>query len=95
MEEIEPLLEVMREIAERRGQHRLCSSSVCDTMLIRHACVDVPVSCVGLNWIMCKGVVPLPGARNAKQAEQVNHKILVLFTVLTNMSNAHLCFAEC
>jgi len=49
MEELEPLLEVMRKIAEKR---------------------DVPVSAVGLNWILCKGVIPLPGARNAKQAEQ-------------------------
>jgi len=49
MEQIEPLLEVMRGIAEKR---------------------DVPVTTVGLNWIMCKGAIPLPGARNAKQAEQ-------------------------
>jgi aryl-alcohol dehydrogenase-like predicted oxidoreductase len=49
MSSIDPLVNVMREIAEKR---------------------DVPVSCVGLNWIMCKGVIPLPGARNAKQAEQ-------------------------
>lgn len=49
MEQIDPLLSVMREIAERRG---------------------VPVSAVGLNWIMSKGAIPLAGARNAKQAEQ-------------------------
>lgn len=49
METIEPLLAVMRDIAEKR---------------------DVPVSAVGLNWIVCKGAIPLAGARNAKQAEQ-------------------------
>jgi aryl-alcohol dehydrogenase-like predicted oxidoreductase len=49
MEELEPLLDVMRRISEKR---------------------DVPISAVGLNWILCKGVIPLPGARNAKQAEQ-------------------------
>lgn len=30
----------------------------------------VPVSAVGLNWIMCKGVIPIAGARNAMQAEE-------------------------
>jgi len=25
---------------------------------------------VALNWVMCKGVVPIPGAKNARQAEQ-------------------------
>jgi len=25
---------------------------------------------VALNWTMCKGTVPIPGAKNAKQAEQ-------------------------
>lgn len=54
MEQLEPLLVTMREIAERH---------------------DVPVSAVGLNWIMCKGAIPLAGARNAKQAEQ-NSKAL-------------------
>jgi len=54
MEELEPLLDVMRRISKKR---------------------DVPVSAVGLNWILCKGVIPLPGARNAKQAEQ-NSKCL-------------------
>ncbi|KAJ3172698.1 hypothetical protein HDU88_006028 [Geranomyces variabilis] len=49
MEEIEPLLVVMREIAQTR---------------------DVPVSAVALNWVLCKGAIPLGGARNGKQAEQ-------------------------
>lgn len=31
---------------------------------------DVPMTAVALNWIMCKGAIPLPGARNAQQAEQ-------------------------
>ncbi|WVQ99401.1 hypothetical protein IAU59_006534 [Kwoniella sp. CBS 9459] len=30
----------------------------------------VSISAVALNWIICKGAIPLPGARNAKQAQQ-------------------------
>ncbi|KAI9013676.1 NADP-dependent oxidoreductase domain-containing protein [Hyaloraphidium curvatum] len=30
----------------------------------------VPVSAVALNWVICKGAIPLAGARNASQAEQ-------------------------
>jgi diketogulonate reductase-like aldo/keto reductase len=25
---------------------------------------------VALNWLMCKGVVPIPGAKNAQQAQE-------------------------
>ncbi|HET7143407.1 MAG TPA: aldo/keto reductase, partial [Anaerolineales bacterium] len=25
---------------------------------------------VSLNWLICKGALPIPGAKNAKQAEQ-------------------------
>jgi aryl-alcohol dehydrogenase-like predicted oxidoreductase len=32
---------------------------------------DVPVSAVALNWVICKGAIPLGGARNREQAEQV------------------------
>jgi aryl-alcohol dehydrogenase-like predicted oxidoreductase len=32
---------------------------------------DVPMSAIALNWVMCKGAIPLGGARNAQQAEQV------------------------
>ena len=28
------------------------------------------VAQVSLNWLICKGVVPIPGARNAAQAEE-------------------------
>ena len=28
------------------------------------------VSQVALNWIICKGAMPIPGAKNAKQAEE-------------------------
>ncbi|KAJ3023994.1 hypothetical protein HKX48_008608 [Thoreauomyces humboldtii] len=49
MSEVEPLLAVMREIAEAKS---------------------VPVSAVALNWVICKGAVPLGGARNGKQAQQ-------------------------
>lgn len=31
---------------------------------------SVPVSAVALNWVVCKGAIPLAGAKNAKQAEQ-------------------------
>jgi pyridoxine 4-dehydrogenase len=27
------------------------------------------VSQVALNWVICKGALPIPGAKNAKQAE--------------------------
>lgn len=33
---------------------------------------DVPMSAIALNWVMCKGAIPLGGARNAQQAEQVS-----------------------
>lgn len=26
---------------------------------------------VALNWLLCKGVVPIPGAKNAKQVEEI------------------------
>ncbi|KAF3226611.1 hypothetical protein TWF106_000351 [Orbilia oligospora] len=51
---IDPLLEAMKEIAEKR---------------------DVPVSAIALNWVMCKGAIPLGGARNGKQAGE-NSKAL-------------------
>lgn len=33
---------------------------------------DVPMSAIALNWVICKGAIPLGGARNAEQAEQVS-----------------------
>ena len=33
---------------------------------------DVPMSAIALNWVMSKGAIPLGGARNAQQAEQVS-----------------------
>lgn len=53
MEQLEPLLDVMRKIAEAH---------------------DVPVSAVALGWVMAKGAVPLGGARNKGQAEQVSRR---------------------
>ncbi|KAL0491897.1 oxidoreductase [Acrasis kona] len=47
MELIEPVLNVMRSIAEAR---------------------NVSVSSVALNWVMCKGAIPLAGAKNGEQA---------------------------
>lgn len=32
---------------------------------------DVPVSAVALNWVICKGAIPLGGAKTREQAEQV------------------------
>lgn len=43
---VEPLIEVMRVIAERRQR---------------------TIAQVALNWIICQGAIPIPGARNAKQ----------------------------
>lgn len=48
MNEVEPLLEKMRKIAESHNK---------------------TPSQVALNWCMSKGTVPIPGAKNAKQAE--------------------------
>ena len=31
---------------------------------------DVAPSAIALNWVICKGAIPLGGARNAEQAEQ-------------------------
>jgi aryl-alcohol dehydrogenase-like predicted oxidoreductase len=53
MEQLEPLLNVMRKIAKSH---------------------DVPVSAVALGWVMAKGAIPLGGARNKQQAEQVSSK---------------------
>ncbi|MCA1899493.1 MAG: aldo/keto reductase, partial [Chloroflexi bacterium] len=30
---------------------------------------DKTVSQVALNWVICKGALPIPGAKNARQAE--------------------------
>lgn len=54
MEQLEPLLATMREIAAK---------------------YDVPVSAVALNWVIAKGAIPLGGARNRQQAEQVRSRI--------------------
>jgi aryl-alcohol dehydrogenase-like predicted oxidoreductase len=35
---------------------------------------DVPMSAIALNWVICKGAIPLGGARNAEQAEQVSER---------------------
>lgn len=35
---------------------------------------NVPMSAIALNWVMCKGAIPLGGARNAHQAEQVSSR---------------------
>jgi len=50
MEEIEPILTVLREIGAHHGG-------------------KTPAQ-VALNWIICKGAVPIPGAKNSAQAEQ-------------------------
>lgn len=50
MEQLEPLLVVMRELAAK---------------------YDVPMSAIAINWVIQKGVIPLGGARDAHQAEQV------------------------
>jgi len=46
---MEPLVVVLREIAEARGK--------------------TPAQ-VALNWIICKGAVPIVGAKNARQAAE-------------------------
>ncbi|KAJ3168704.1 hypothetical protein HK101_011609 [Irineochytrium annulatum] len=46
-EELVPLLDVMKEIAEAHGK---------------------TLSQIALNWVVCKGAIPIPGAKNAKQA---------------------------
>lgn len=42
-----------------------------ETMRTIAAKHDVPVSAVALNWVICKGAIPLGGAKNREQAEQV------------------------
>lgn len=42
-----------------------------ETMRTTAAKHDVPVSAVALNWVICKGAIPLGGAKNREQAEQV------------------------
>lgn len=49
MEEIEPLLEQLRQLGARYGK--------------------TPAQ-VALNWLMCKRTLPIPGAKNGRQAEQ-------------------------
>jgi aryl-alcohol dehydrogenase-like predicted oxidoreductase len=43
------------------------------TVADRHG---VTVSAVALNWVISKGAIPLGGARNAEQAQQVG-RVLV------------------
>ncbi|GIW41542.1 MAG: hypothetical protein KatS3mg076_2119 [Candidatus Binatia bacterium] len=49
MEEVEPVLEKLREIGSRYGK---------------------TPSQVALNWLLCKGTVPIPGAKNGAQAAE-------------------------
>lgn len=35
---------------------------------------NVPMSAIAINWVICKGAIPLGGARNAEQAEQVGQE---------------------
>jgi aryl-alcohol dehydrogenase-like predicted oxidoreductase len=48
LEQIMPLLNLLREIAGRHGK---------------------TPSQTAINWIICKGALPIPGAKNARQAE--------------------------
>ncbi|KAK9806918.1 hypothetical protein WJX72_007399 [[Myrmecia] bisecta] len=49
--QIQPLLGLMREIAEGRGGKSLAQ--------------------VAINWTICKGAIPIPGAKNARQAADI------------------------
>jgi aryl-alcohol dehydrogenase-like predicted oxidoreductase len=51
MEQLEPLLDVMRKLASK---------------------YEVPTSAIAINWVIQKGAIPLGGARDAHQAEQVS-----------------------
>jgi pyridoxine 4-dehydrogenase len=37
---------------------------------VAHNHGDKTVSQVALNWLICKGALPIPGAKNIRQAEQ-------------------------
>jgi aryl-alcohol dehydrogenase-like predicted oxidoreductase len=50
MQEIEPILAVLRRLGEKHNGRT--------------------PSQVALNWLICKGAVPIPGAKNAEQARQ-------------------------
>jgi aryl-alcohol dehydrogenase-like predicted oxidoreductase len=51
---IQPLIEVLREIGQAHG--------VADS-------AKTPAQ-VSLNWLICKGAVPIPGAKNLRQAQE-------------------------
>ena len=51
---IQPLIEVLREIGQVHGDAKGAKTP----------------SQVSLNWLICKGAVPIPGAKNLRQAQE-------------------------
>ena len=55
----------------RYGQRRLAQAAPLIDLLreIGQAHGDRPLAQVALNWVIAKGALPIPGAKNALQAE--------------------------
>jgi aryl-alcohol dehydrogenase-like predicted oxidoreductase len=51
---IQPLIDLLREIGQAHGDANSAKTP----------------SQVSLNWLICKGAVPIPGAKNLRQAEE-------------------------
>lgn len=51
VQDIQPLLQLMKEIGAAHG--------------------DKSPAQIAINWTLCKGVVPIPGAKNTKQVEEI------------------------
>ena len=54
LEKLPPLIDLMREIGAAHASHRATRQS----------------AQVAINWTICKGTLPIPGAKNAQQAAQ-------------------------
>ena len=60
------------DIRRFRFGHRLARMQSLISLLrkIGEECGDKTPAQVALNWVMCKGAVPIPGSKNARQAQE-------------------------
>ena len=68
---IEPLLGLMREIGTARGVRTRAAGVLVAAALMQIVLQGKTPGQVALNWLLCKGTLPIPGVKNARQAKEV------------------------
>ena len=71
---VESLLGVMREIGQARGVRLLlCCVALCTALHCAHRprSQGKTPGQIAINWCLCKGTLPIPGVKNARQAQEV------------------------